>query len=374
MLARLAGRGAFLLGALCAWLLPAPSARACGGGVVSIQGQVGADVQRIVLSVRDGTTTVVTQVAVPNTPADYGVIIPVPSRPTLDPEPVPAAELQALDQATAPRLVRLDDSDGGCGCPLPTAGSAKAGSGGPDRVQVSPPVDIGPVTAVTLSADSGSAIAEWLATNGFTVPEAQRSLLDAYAGPGRHFIALRRNDRAIGGATSVGIRFSLAGDERALPLRFARLGAASQIAFTVFVATSSSAAVAPELPFTALTLNDLDEDTLRASGYRAAVVAAVAARNGRAFVLEGAIDIGTLRARGALGAKLGTVLANGQRLTRLTTVVAAESLNQDVALTAPVSVEIPTARTISASRGAAPGALAAGTLLLLLGRRRRRLR
>ncbi len=123
-------------------------------------------------------------------------------------------------------------------------------------MHVSRPVTIGPVTAVSLTADTGDAINAWLADNGFVVPTGDQSLVDAYAGTGRYFIAIRRSDTAAtGGATSVGVHFTLAGDERGLPLRFARLGAATTVAFTVFVAADS--VVAPSSPFAALTINDL---------------------------------------------------------------------------------------------------------------------
>ena len=42
------------------------------------------------------------------------------------------------------------------------------------------------------------------------------------------------------GPSSLGIHFSLAGDQRTLPLRFARLGAAASVSFVVFVATPSA--------------------------------------------------------------------------------------------------------------------------------------
>ena len=50
-------------------------------------------------------------------------------------------------------------------------------------------------------------------TTASPIPAAERPpVVDAYAGPGRYFIAIRRNDTAAtGGATSVGVHFTLAG-------------------------------------------------------------------------------------------------------------------------------------------------------------------
>jgi hypothetical protein len=67
--------------------------------------------QRIVMSVRaGGTTDMIVQVTVPRTTADYGVLIPVPSEPTLDNRPVSSADLDALDAITAQVMHRKEVS------------------------------------------------------------------------------------------------------------------------------------------------------------------------------------------------------------------------------------------------------------------------
>ena len=74
-----------------------PPASACGGGGVTSASGVVMGSQRIIMSVRaGGTTDMIVQVTVPRTTADYGVLIPVPSEPTLDTRPVSSAELDAL--------------------------------------------------------------------------------------------------------------------------------------------------------------------------------------------------------------------------------------------------------------------------------------
>ena len=233
---RLAFRFLFTLTFTCgSMFVSVRAARACGGGVVASTqaGTLGADAQRIFISVRGGMTDVITQIGVPQTTADYGVLIPVPSEPTLDATPVASADIDRLFARTAPTIVvqASDDDGGGCGC-----GSTKAGSPS-GAAQVSQPVTIGPVTAVTLTADTGAAINTWLVDNGFALPGSSQSIVNSYAGPGRYFIAIRRSDAAAsGGPTSVGVHFTLAGDERGLPLRFASIGAADRVSFTVLVA------------------------------------------------------------------------------------------------------------------------------------------
>src|SRR5689334_17163014 len=80
------------------WLCsPTPVASACGGGGVTSASGVVMGSQRIIMSVRaGGTTDMIVQVTVPKTIADYGVLIPVPSEPTLDAQPVSGDELETL--------------------------------------------------------------------------------------------------------------------------------------------------------------------------------------------------------------------------------------------------------------------------------------
>jgi hypothetical protein len=355
------------------------SAWACGGGLVSVgTGNLGADRQRIFLSVRGATTEVITEVSVPATTADYGVLLPVPAAPTLDPQPVAAADLDTLDRVTAPQVFATSSSDsgGGCGCPLGAGGGSNATNGGTDRgVDASAPIDIGPVTAVVLTADTGDAVNAWLAANGFALPPDGPALVDAYAGTGRFFVAIRRNDSAApGGVTSVGVHFSLPGDARALPLRFAHLGAAATVSFTVFVAAPT--AVAPALPFEALTLSDLNASLLRAPGYAAALAAAVAARNHEAFIIEGVFPgnswTGLLPAVTAL-------IDPAASVTRLSTILPAAALTTDVALDQRFMGQAPTSRYVEAERPVhsrlPPGGVAGLTFLLacaLVGKRRGR--
>jgi hypothetical protein len=345
----------------------APSARACGGGVVTTQaGTVGADTQRIFLSVRGGSTDVVTQVRVPSTTADYGVLIPVPAEPTLDPTPVSMADLDNLERKTAPDiLIGAAASDDGPACACGGASNKSAARGG--SVQVSAPIAIGPVTAVSLTADSGDAINGWLAQNGFAIPPADQPIVDAYSGPGHFFIALRRNDTAAtGDATSVGVHFTLPGDQRALPLGFARLGAASTVSFTVVVAATD--VVGPAAPFEALTIDDLDAATLRTTGYASAVTAAVAAHDGHAFVMEGSWMASGIAAD--IGGRIGSLIAADSHVTRLSTVLPASALTGDVAFNEPHG-DVHRVRTVEAQSSRAPFALCALAVFFM---RRRRLR
>lgn len=354
---------------------------ACGGGgvVSSRPGSVGANAQRVLLSVRsrDGsgagqttTTDVITQIGVPDTTSDYGVLLPLPTSPTLDPTPVAAAELELLDEATAPQIVRREPSESsGCGCLGATGGDVSKGENG-TGARVSEPVSIGPVTAVVLSGTT-DAVNAWLADNGFVISATDQATVAAYAG--YYFVAIRRNEQAaLGGPSSIGIHFTMPGDHREVPLRFASLGAAPTVAFTLFLAVDELAGPSP--PFTALTLADLDTGLLRAGSYAQAVQNAVRAHGNRAFVLESRTPIEALQ--GIIGTRIASFIDGGATLTRMSTIVPADALSEDAHFHTLYEGAVPSDWYVSnpkvlGSREASMGAVA---VLLLAGALRRRRR
>jgi hypothetical protein len=313
-------------------LAPRPAAACGGGGVTSQSSGVVANAQRILMSVHAATTDVVVQIGVPATTADYGVLIPTPSQPTLDAQPVSETDLAALDAATAPAVLVQEpaESSEGCGCPFVTAsnkGGAGASRGVDAGVSVSDPVDIGPVQAVVLTADTADAVNGWLADNGFALTADGQAIVGGYAGTGKYFIAIRRGDTtATGAATSIGVHYTLAGAHQKLSLGFARLGAAPSVAFTLWNATTGPSG--PLSPFVPLLLGALDAPTLRQGRYADAVAAAVAAHGSQAFVLEGQTDKTTLAGK-RVGPSLLGLVDDGSTITRMSTIVAAGALGDD---------------------------------------------
>jgi hypothetical protein len=339
-----AWRIGFVLGVCVLSSLHSAPALACGGGGVTSQAGVTTNAQRIFMSVRaTGTTDIIAQIAVPETTADYGVLIPVPDEPTLDSEPVSALDLNALDAVTAPEISSESASSGGMSCTCGSGaddGATVAPTGG---VTVSSAVTIGPVKAVALTADSGDAVRAWLTDNGFSLPQDDAATLDRYVGDGRYFIAIRRAESANdGGPSSIGIHYTLPGDHRMLSLGFTRVGAAPKLAFTLFLVAPQT--VGPSEPFKALTLNDLDPATLRIGNYTGAVENAVAAHDSKAFVLESTTSTAEIASRVS---GLKRFIDSGGTLTRATTVIAREQISDDALFATPFSGNVPSERYVS---------------------------
>lgn len=364
-------RIALLMGGSAFASLRSAPAWACGGGGVTSRVGVTTNAQRIFMSVRaSGTTDIVAQITVPETTADYGVLIPVPDEPTLDSEPVSAADLNLLDVVTRPVISSETQDSGGSGCGCIGAGAADD-DGAKGGVRVSSQVTIGPVVAVSLTGESADAVRAWLADNGFSLPQGDAPTLDRYVGAGKYFIAIRRSEKALGGGpTSIGIHYSLAGDHRMLSLGFTRIGAAPTLAITLYLAAPQT--VGPSKPFQALTLSDLDAATLQRNDYPQAVKTAVAAHASKAFVLESTTPLTTIASSIP---SLSRLIDQSATITRATTVVARELINDDVVFATPFAGPVPSQRRVSLDatsvRYAGMGSLG---VLLLAGTLRRRSR
>jgi len=389
--------------ALCA----RPAAAGGGAGVTTTTSESSkaavADSQRIVFALHDAglvsaRTEIIAQIGVPGAGADYGVVIPVPGRPDIDPQPIAMHDLDALDNATKPSIVTVHEAYGGgcgfgfgCGC-VGAAGdnSGKKGDegGAASSVSVTAPVDVGPATAVVLESDDGSALTAWLAENGFAIPSDQQSIVDHYVSLGDAFIAIKRSDSAPpDGPSSLGLHYTLRGDQRQLSLMFARIGAAPTVSFTVFVMAPTLSF--PASPFAMVELPDLSPNTLRTS-YSAAVAEAVANRNSQAFVIEGTYGaplLGDPSLTGPLSGLsapfrdlLGVDGAAGNLTTRASTIVSNVYLTTDVRLDTPgfdvpnnVRLEPMDARLPSAREsGVGVLSLVAGARAVRRRRRRRR--
>jgi hypothetical protein len=352
---------------------------ACGGGGLagpSFDTTTGvlADSQRIVLSVRDdGTTDVVVQIGIPGSAPDFAMLIPTPTEPVVDNEPVATSSLDSLDADTAPTIhidYGTESSSGGCsvGCGASDSLGDKSSNSGGGSVTVTQHFTVGPVTTATLTADTVDALSAWLDENGFVIPAERQDLIGEYVGPGRYFIAVRRTQPGNGVSQSIGLHYTLLGDHRKLSLAFARLGAAPTVAFTVFVAAKSVAR--PAAPFAALTLDDLDANILRRGAYFDAVKAAVHAHGSQAFVLESATPVTQGMAMPLAFLDAGAVI------TRMSTVVAADELTEDALLDVDFHGNVPASRTVMRGlpllRYASTGWPPAVVLLRLLRRRRAR--
>jgi hypothetical protein len=325
-------------------MLAARDASACGGVVSPPTELVLQNQQRVLISYRStGTSHIVLQLGIPSADAEFGALTPVYGQPTLDSEPVDVSELDELDSRTRPTVSEASDSGGGCGCGSAEKAGDRSGGNSLGGVNVIQIVDIGPVTGAVLEATDTAPLGTWLTDNGFVVPSSDQSIVDSYVGAGRYFIAFKRSSAAGAGPTSVGVSFTVPGDQRGYPLRMSRLGASDRLAIQVFVAAPDSMAPkgsGPTNPFEALTLADFSPSELE-SDYTSAIFAKVQAKGGKAFVVEGVYHPSN-HWREPLGPRLSEITDADQNLTRLATVLPPSALTEDAMFVSDAPDDVPT--------------------------------
>lgn len=239
--------------------LCAPSeAGACGGGSfyqenVSSSETIATTGHRVVISLSKTQTVLWDQIEFKGAPEDFAWVYPVKPGAVL--EVATDAWTEALFGSTnkvvySPTVTCYDegsytgDEGGGCNtscAPGADGGGVRNGGGeftvggeGDDPVQVVHSATAGPYETVTISSAVPGAIAQWLTDNGYKVPAEATPILDAYAADGYDFIALRLTP-GNGVSLMKPVRVITPGPTTTFPMRMLAVGAAEEVALTLFV-------------------------------------------------------------------------------------------------------------------------------------------
>jgi hypothetical protein len=142
--------------------------------------------QKAVLIYRDGLEDLIISVGLDlqaaQDPGELAWIIPVPSQPEVQ---VTDDEIfQVLDRLSAPEVVYKTEHRGGPGWGLGAAAPEAA-------VQVLERKEIGVYDVAVLAGREAGGLLDWLHAEGFPVPDALYSPLDAYIAEGWTFVAMR---------------------------------------------------------------------------------------------------------------------------------------------------------------------------------------
>lgn len=249
-----------LLGALsCALALCAPSeANACGGGTFYEEEQVSSGEtiattgHRVVIALSKTQTVLWDQIEFTGNPTDFAWVYPIKPGATL--EVATDAWMEALHGSTSKAIYSptvtcytegdgYDPPSGGCGLGCGDgAGAGNDGGGGDfsvggdaeDPVQVVHSATAGPYDTVTISSQVPGAIGQWLQDNGYNVPAGATPILDAYAGEGYDFIALRLTP-GNGVSLMKPVRVVTPGPTTTFPMRMLGVGTAEEVALDVLV-------------------------------------------------------------------------------------------------------------------------------------------
>ncbi|MGY5765894.1 DUF2330 domain-containing protein [Brachybacterium sp. DNPG3] len=205
---------------------------ACGGYVDPVDQRADAVVteETVVLSLRDGIETMVMGIELDGSRTGSALLLPTPSVPEVSAGA--SGTLREIAQATAPREVIVHDywgdspfaagsGDGAApGAPQPTEGAAAP-------VTVHEEARVGDFEIAVLEGGADG-VRDWLAENGYALPEEVGALLDPYAEEGWTFTAVRYAEDAVLTGEVEPLRFDFATDELIYPMRLSQAATSRQ--------------------------------------------------------------------------------------------------------------------------------------------------
>ena len=237
-------RSALVLGvtvAACALaMLGERDAKACGG-CFHPPTQVASDItdERMLLSVSTQQTTLYDQIRYSGSPTSFAWVLPIHG--TVDVGLSADVLFDSIDAVTATQIQAPAQN-----CPPPPsdccqnaafgAGSAAApNAGGADgTVTVTKQQNVGPYETVQLHASDSSALNNWLATNGFSIPADVTPIIDEYVTEGFDFLAMKLIPGE-GVQSMRPVRVTSPGASLSLPLRMAAIGTGATVGITIWV-------------------------------------------------------------------------------------------------------------------------------------------
>ena len=189
-------------------------------------------------------------------------------------------------------------------------GSSSGSSGtsptftGNEDVEIVAQSSIGPYQAVTIRASGTTGIAEWLTTNGFSIPPAIAPVIDGYTKQKLDFIALRLRPN-VGVQAMRPIRIVTPGADTTLPLRMVAAGVGAKVGLTLWV-IGEGRYHTQNFPDAPIDWTQLAWDVNQRRSNRSVLEAtALASNGGRSWITEAAVR--TSLTEGRLSAGLPNV-------------------------------------------------------------------
>jgi hypothetical protein len=230
--------GVLAVGFVAAGVTPPAWACACGGYLPDAQSQARAYGENALVRYTGGSEQITLSMAVRGTSKKAAWIMPVPSAAKVE---LGDSELfWRLDQMTQPRRVVKKTywpfRDLGI-----MSGSRSVGAAAPPSgVNVRQQMVLGPFAVTRLSGSSGTAVTDWLRTNGYVVPASLAANLTPYLTEKWEIVAVKlapkRDGETLSGATPP-LRLTFASQRIVYPMRLSK-GATTAQTVTVYVAAA----------------------------------------------------------------------------------------------------------------------------------------
>lgn len=172
--------------------------------------------------------------------ADFAWIIPVPGRPApTDVFMVGEKIMPYIFEDTAPRVMSILDVERPASMGVFASAAGEKGGGGSGVVTVHARMAVGDYDAVVLSATETGVLVQWLANNGYRLPDGGERIIQHYVDKHWYFVALKVLPEVVaerpvmGDVQPIGIRFPT--DRLVYPLHISRLSSPEKTALLLVV-------------------------------------------------------------------------------------------------------------------------------------------
>ena len=228
--------GVLALGFVAAGVTPA-WACACGGYLPDAESRARAYGENALVRYDDGTEQITLSMAINGSSKKAAWIMPVPAAAKV--ELGETGLFSRLDRMTRPKVVVRKTywpfrDLGVMGSGRDGAGAPTAGAG----VNVRQEMQLGPFSVARLEGTSGTAVTDWLRTNGYVVPSTLAANLTPYLTEKWEIVAVKlapkQPGESMSGATPP-LRLTFASDRIVYPMRLSK-GATTAQTVTVYVA------------------------------------------------------------------------------------------------------------------------------------------
>ena len=217
-------------------------AHACGGcfqpPAETQNGDVITD-EKMIFVITPQSTTLFDEIEYSGSPSQFGWVLPIKGPVTVGLSS--DALFQSLENATATTIVAPPlPTCPSCQCAFGGANAGTGSSGGSSSggssggVTVISQQTVGPYDTVQLQSSNPQALNQWLAANGYVVPNGFQTVIGQYVNEGFDFLALKLVPGQ-GVAAMRPVRVTTPGAGLSLPLRMVAAGTGTQVGVTVWV-------------------------------------------------------------------------------------------------------------------------------------------
>jgi uncharacterized protein DUF2330 len=269
--------------------------------------------EKMIFSISKDQTTLYDEIHYSGSPSSFAWVLPIKGTVTVG----LSADIlfETIDQLTATQVVEPTPN-----CPVPECSvgeeggsSGEAGAGGGDggsSVTVLSQNQVGPYETVQLHSSDGSALTDWLQTNGYVISKADAPVIAAYVAEHFDFLALKLLPGE-GVQTMQLVRVTSKGASISLPLHMVAVGTGATTGITIWVVADGRW---EPFNFPTFTISDSEivwDWNTSSSNYETLRLAKEAAFGGKGWQIESSLEMSQYSIQTALLSSLTGDDSNG---------------------------------------------------------------